>query len=106
MVASEEANRALKQVWQILEAAIEHSTNFTEALSASTSLYDFFKHRCNSALQRGDMTERETELVLGMSEMWGAYVGDDVKLQSLKYFFLEDCIDGGRHITGVLVASE
>ena len=43
------------------------------------------------------------ELVLGMSEMWGAYVGDRVDLQSLKYFFLEDCIDGGRHMDGLLV---
>ena len=38
------------------------------------------------------------ELVLSMSQMWGAYVGDRVELQSLKYFYLEDCIEGGRHI--------
>ena len=43
------------------------------------------------------------ELVLGMSQMWGAYVGDRVELQSLKYFYLEDCIEGGRHIDWHLV---
>ena len=49
------------------------------------------------------MNEQEMELVLGMSQMWGAYVGDRVDLQSLKYFFLEDCIDGGRHMDCLLV---
>lgn len=44
------------------------------------------------------MNQHEMELVLGMAEMWGAYVGDRVELQSLKYFYLEDCIEGGRHI--------
>ncbi|KAI4255046.1 MAG: hypothetical protein L6R42_006934 [Xanthoria sp. 1 TBL-2021] len=36
------------------------------------------------------MTERERELILGLAKMWGAYVGDDVELQSLKFFYLED----------------
>ena len=42
------------------------------------------------------MTAKERELVLGMSQMWGAYVGDPVDRQSLKFFFLEDCINGGK----------
>ena len=42
------------------------------------------------------MTAKERELVLGMSQMWGAYVGDSVDRQSLKFFFLEDCINGGK----------
>lgn len=29
--------------------------------------------------------------------MWGAYVGDGVELQSLKFFYLEDCIEGGTY---------
>lgn len=49
------------------------------------------------------MTAREVELVLGMSQMWGTYVGDGVELQSLKYFYLEDCIAGGRHKDWILV---
>ena len=44
------------------------------------------------------MTEREVEVVLGMSHMWGAYVGDRVERESLKYFYLEDCIAGGKHM--------
>lgn len=97
LVASSEANMALKQVWEILEEAIEHSKNRSEEIEPAASLYGFFEAQCDRAFQCGKMTRREVELVLGMSQMWGAYVGDRVELQSLKYFFLEDCIEGGRH---------
>lgn len=97
-----EANKALKQVWKILEGAIEYSTNCSEDIESSASLYSFFESWCDRALQCGDMTAREVELVLGMSQMWGAYVGDRVERQSLKYFYLEDCIAGGREKDWIL----
>ena len=97
LVAPSEANKALGQVWEILEAAIEYSTNRNEEIDCSASLYSFFQGWCDRTFQCGNMTGREVELVLGMSQMWGAYVGDRVELQSLKYFYLEDCIAGGRH---------
>ena len=96
MVAPSEANKTLKRVWEILEEAIEHSTNHNEELHPSASLYSFFENWCDRAFQRGDITGQEVDLVLGMSQMWGAYVGDRVERQSLKYFFLEDCIAGGK----------
>ena len=97
MVAPSEANKALKQVWDILERAIEHSANRSQELLSSESLYSFFEACCDQAFECGNMTAREMDLVLGMSQMWGAYVGDRVDLQSLKYFYLEDCIGGGRY---------
>lgn len=91
-----EANQALKQVWQILESAIEHSTNRSECIDSFTSLYSFFENWTIQACQHGEMADRERELVMGMSHMWGAYVGDRVERQSLKFFYLEDCIEGGK----------
>lgn len=99
LIGSLEANKALKRVWEILESAIEHSTNRSDELDPSASLYSFFKNSCDQAVHNGEMTSGEAELVLGMSQMWGAYVGDGVELQSLKYFYLEDCIEGGRQKT-------
>ena len=96
LVAPSEANGALKKVWEILEAAINHSTSHSEGIDPCKSLYSFFEHWCERASKCGDMTEGEMKLVLGMSQMWGAYVGDRVQRQSLKYFYLEDCIGGGR----------
>ncbi|KAL9003287.1 MAG: hypothetical protein Q9180_009917, partial [Flavoplaca navasiana] len=97
LIPSPEANRALKQVWEILDLASEHSKSQGDDIHPAASLYSFFESSCESAVQCGDMTERERELVLGMSQMWGAYVGDGVELQSLKFFYLEDCIEGGTH---------
>lgn len=97
LLSPAEANKALKQVWEILEKAIEHSTNRSEEIPSSASLYSFFEGWCGQALQCGDMTEREVKLVLGLSQMWGAYVGDRVERQSLKFFYLEDCINGGKY---------
>lgn len=91
-----EANKALKQVWEILQEAIQHSTDHSEEIPSSASLYSFFEDRCDRALKCGEMTRTEVELVLGMSQMWGAYVGDRVERQSLKFFYLEDCIEGGK----------
>lgn len=99
VVNSVEANNALKQVWELLERARDHSTQHSHELEPSASLYEFFQASCARALERGDMTRRQVELVLGMSHMWGAYVGDQVERQSLKFFYLEDCIEGGRYET-------
>ena len=106
LVASLEANKALNRVWEILEAAIEHSTNNSPKIDYSASLYSFFRDWCEQAVRSGDMSEQEAKLVLGMSQMWGAYVGDHVELQSLKYFFLEDCIAGGRHMDWLLAEQD
>ncbi|KAL8650874.1 MAG: hypothetical protein Q9226_004962 [Calogaya cf. arnoldii] len=94
-IPSLEANQALKRVWEILDEASEHSKDQGDRIHPSASLYSFFEGSCSSAVQRGDMTERERELIIGMSEMWGAYAGDGVRSQSLKFFCLEDCIKGG-----------
>lgn len=94
LLASSEANKSLKQVWEILEEAMEHSKTRSREIDSAESLHDFFETWCNRACEKGEMTRREVELVLGMSEMWGAYVGDRVERQSLKYFYLEDCIEG------------
>lgn len=97
LLAQSEANKILKQVWEILEEAIEYSKDSSEQIDPASSLYTFFQAWCDRALQSGRLTEGEAKIILGMSQMWGAYVGDGVELQSLKYFYLEDCIEGGRH---------
>ena len=103
LVAPSQANKTLAQVWEILEAASEYSTDHNEKINCSASLYSFFESWCDRAFQAGDMNRQEVELVLGMSQMWGAYVGDRVERQSLKYFYLEDCINGGGHMGWRLV---
>ena len=99
LVSSRDANDALKQVWNILEAAMVHSTKYSASIRSSESLYDFFKSWCDQECRRGRMTSPQMKLTLGMSQMWGAYVGDRVERQSLKFYYLEDCIEGGKIIS-------
>ena len=94
LVPSGKANDALATVWDILEKAIAYSKSTSDSIDASLSLYDYFVQHCNSMVQSGIITQENAELVLSMSEMWGAYVGERVEQQSLKFFFMEDCIDG------------
>ncbi|KAL8917579.1 MAG: hypothetical protein Q9208_007862 [Pyrenodesmia sp. 3 TL-2023] len=75
-LAKSEANKALEQVWEILEEAIDYSKHNSEQIDSAASLYTFFETWCDRALESGSLTGREAELVLGMSQMWGAYVED------------------------------
>jgi hypothetical protein len=42
-----------------------------------------------------DDFQKKREMVLKMSELWGTFVGSPVGQQSLKFFWLEECIEGG-----------
>ncbi|KAL9009930.1 MAG: hypothetical protein Q9173_005084 [Seirophora scorigena] len=94
LLATSEANNALKQVWEILEDAMAHSKISSGDIQSAATLDSYFETWCDQALQFGKMTQHEAGLVLGMSQMWGAYIGDRVELQSLKYFYLKACIEG------------
>ena len=94
LVPSDRANKVLDVVWHILEKAMDYSKSSTDIISPSSSLYDFFAQYCDSQMQQGILTSEETRLILSMSQMWGAYVGERVERQSLKFFFMEDCIEG------------
>ena len=96
LVPSDNANGILKQVWNILEAAMDHSTKYSAIIHSSDSLYDFFKSWCDQECSSERMTRQEMELTLSMSQMWGAYIGDRIERQSLKFYYLEDCIAGGK----------
>lgn len=41
--------------------------------------------------------ERRKEIWLAMAEMWGMFIGSSVKRQSLKFFFLEEPLEGGEY---------
>jgi hypothetical protein len=89
------ANHALKTVWDILGKAMEYSQSNSQQIDPSASLYSFFVEACEAMSAEGDLKSEDMDVVLRMAEMWGAYVGTRVERQSLKFFFLEDCIGGG-----------
>lgn len=86
------------EMWNIVLQAFEHSTKNTSTIDPNASLYDFFVEKSEELFPDATKQEQQRKILLQFSEMWGAMVGSSVKSQSLKYFWLEECIEGGMHI--------
>ncbi|PLB40803.1 flavin monoamine oxidase family protein [Aspergillus candidus] len=84
------ANKISEFLWASIEEAFEYSNAHKDTISPDRSLLDFFRERVDGS----DFTPEEKHLFIETSRMWGVYVGDGVDRQSLKFFCLEECIDG------------
>ncbi|KAB5551079.1 hypothetical protein GE09DRAFT_158919 [Coniochaeta sp. 2T2.1] len=82
-------------LWEIIEEAF----NFSEAahrqsggkeIPAEDSLHDFIIRRAQETVA----DEEERTLLIQMSEMFGAYVGEPVWKQSLRFAWMEECCGG------------
>ncbi|KAH5644207.1 hypothetical protein HBI51_122060 [Parastagonospora nodorum] len=78
-------------VWEIIEQAMKYSNAESATIPAQKSLFNFFEEKVQGMFP-DDKAKQET--ILQMAEMWGAFVGSPIQTQSLKYFWLEECIDG------------
>jgi hypothetical protein len=91
VISNEKATELLDLVWEVIREAFKYSNEDCAIISPERSLKDFFLDQvCEKGLSEEDQT-----LVLQMAEMWGAFIGDPLERQSLKYFWLEECLDGG-----------
>ncbi|KAJ5648349.1 Amine oxidase [Penicillium lividum] len=77
-------------VWSTIAEAFKYSNEHGEDIPAEESLYDFFQVK----LRETSFSEEERQLVLDTCKLWGAYVGEPIERQSLRFFRLEECIDG------------
>lgn len=85
-------------LWEIIELAFKHSEEAHaegkgEDIPSRDSLYDFVKRKATEMIP--DLKERG--ILLQMSEMFGAYVGEPVWRQSLRFAWMEECCGGGTH---------
>ncbi|KAF2470128.1 amine oxidase [Lindgomyces ingoldianus] len=88
-------------VWTIIGQAMQHSNEHSATISADKSLFNFFEEKVQQmfpslfpGVETEETAKRKREAVLRMAEMWGAFVGSPIQIQSLKFFWLEECIDG------------
>ncbi|KAI7528385.1 FAD/NAD(P)-binding domain-containing protein, partial [Hortaea werneckii] len=80
----------------VIADAFRYSNSHHESISPATSLYDFFVEKSKSMFldQPEEVAKAKRATFLQTTSMWGAYVGSDVRRQSLKFFWLEECIEG------------
>lgn len=93
-----EAGEYGRLLWDdgLIAAAFKYSNEHGKSISPSRSLYDFFKEKSQELFTDLPKVEAEKKRLglLQACEMWGAYVGSPVQRQSLKFFWLEECIEG------------
>jgi hypothetical protein len=93
-----EAGEYGRLLWDdgLIAAAFKYSNENSKLIPASRSLYDFFEERVQELFTdlSTDEAQRKRSGLLQACEMWGAYVGSPVQRQSLKFFWLEECIEG------------
>jgi D-arabinose 1-dehydrogenase-like Zn-dependent alcohol dehydrogenase len=82
-------------MWGIIVQAFKYSGQNTASIDPQESLHDFFVEKVRDLFAGEDNPEQQRKIVMQMAELWGAFVGSPVEKQSLKFFWLEECIDGG-----------
>jgi hypothetical protein len=95
-ISMEKATELFESVWSIISDAFKYSNEFCSSISPKRSLKHFFIEKIG---EKG-LDEESQTLVLQLAEMWGAFIGDPFDQQSLKYFWLEECLDGGKSFPG------
>ena len=81
-------------MWKIIAQAFKYSAQNTSTINPNESLKDFFEKKLLEEFP-GQADLDKKKILMQMAELWGAFVGSPVHRQSLKFFWLEDCIDGG-----------
>ncbi|KUI61133.1 putative polyamine oxidase 4 [Cytospora mali] len=91
----EDGERYSEMMWDIVQAAFKHSNKNSAEIDPDESLRDFFEVKLREMIpETTEKWQRKREIVLQMADLWGAFVGSPVERQSLKFFWLEECIEG------------
>lgn len=80
----------------LIAEAFKYSEEHGSSIPADESLLDFFRKRSESLFLDLDAKEatQKRQTLLNVAAMWGAYVGSPIERQSLRFYFLEECIEG------------
>ncbi|SMQ45816.1 unnamed protein product [Zymoseptoria tritici ST99CH_3D7] len=87
-----EANEYNRLLWDdgLISSAFRHANENSASIDPQTSLYDFFVEKSGDLFKE----DRKRTTFLQFVKLWGAYIGSPVTRQSLKYFWLEECLEG------------
>jgi hypothetical protein len=91
------AGEISEAVWAIVVEAFQYSDEHSADIDKSKSLMDYFREQ----VPKREPDASKQALMLEEAYMWGTFVGDSIERQSLKFFFLEECIDGGEYVSSI-----
>ncbi|KAI1104768.1 FAD/NAD(P)-binding domain-containing protein [Jackrogersella minutella] len=88
-------------MWDVVGAAFAYSNKHSATISPDESLWDFFKKEVPRRISDSEEDfEKKRNFVYQLADQWGAFVGSHIFTQSLKFFWLEECIDGENLFVG------
>ena len=97
LLPTKEAGKYTGLMWNIIGDAFKHSNSLGQNIAKDESLLDFFEKKVKEAIPETETDHvRSRTLILQMAKLWGAFIGSPVQKQSLRFFWLEECIDGGK----------
>ncbi|KAI0451177.1 flavin-containing amine oxidoreductase [Xylaria acuta] len=95
MIPPTDAGNYTEMMWDIVGTAFTYSNRNSSTIGLDESLLDFFARELTTRIPEHSLDyEKRRKIMSQVAESWGAYVGNHVISQSLKYFWLEECIDG------------
>lgn len=95
LFAPAEGERLATLMWDVVQAAFRYSNKHSAEIDPRESLLDFFRAKVVELVPESEDGWRRTRaIVLQMADLWGAFVGSPIERQSLKFFWLEECIEG------------
>lgn len=92
-VDEEKVERLDELIWEIIGEAFAYSNRSCADIPPDLSLKDWFEEK----LPERGLSAEDNVLVMQMGQLWGSFIGDSWEKQSLKWFWLEECLDGGQY---------
>ncbi|OAL39194.1 hypothetical protein AYO20_01512 [Fonsecaea nubica] len=86
-----EAVALSSKMWEMIVDAFKYSDEHSADIDPGVSLFEYFRSKLDTDKK---LTRQQRQDLLHEAQMWGPFVGDSVEKQSLKFFFLEECIEG------------
>ncbi|RMZ89749.1 hypothetical protein DV736_g3005, partial [Chaetothyriales sp. CBS 134916] len=87
---AKESRELSATMWGLIGEAFLHSDDHSASIDPSSSLSDFLRERLSAKIK----DKAKLQDALNESRMWGQFIGGPIEKQSLKFFFLEECVDG------------
>lgn len=90
-LSQQRIDSAIDAMLNITSKAFQYSNAENATIQPGTSLRDFFEQQLASSVAD------DRELIMSLAEIWGFFIGAPWEKQSLKWFWLEECLDGGEY---------
>lgn len=95
-IPGDEVAETAESFWGLIAEGLKYSNEQREQIPVDRSLMDFVKEKASQTYLDEPAAEqaRKRKLLLREAEMWGAFVGGAIDRQSLRFFWLEEGIEG------------